>query len=163
MAKKSINSISYDDIIAAQGIVSEAGLTTPGHYSAEISALCGAGLYLKLENLQPTGSFKVRGALIKLANLDGSDRSQGVVAMSAGNHAQGVAYHAQKLGIKATIVMPTGTPFTKVNRTQRLGAKVILAGKTLTESQEQADRISKSEGLVFIHPYDDPDIITGQG
>jgi len=155
--------ISFQDITENYEAIVAAGLTTPTIYSPEISDLCDAEIYLKLENLQPTGSFKVRGALLRLTNLDTASRTRGVVAMSAGNHAQGVAYHAQKLDIPATIVMPSNTPFTKVNRTERLGAKVILAGENLSDSQKEADRLVKSDGLTLIHPYDDTDVITGQG
>jgi len=155
--------ITFERIEMFQKVVSEAGLNTPAIYSPEISQICGTEIFLKLENLQPTGSFKVRGALLKLSGLDEDERARGVVAMSAGNHAQGVAYHAQNLGIPATIVMPTNTPFTKINRTESLGAKVILVGESLSDSQEEADRLSKSDGLTFVHPYDDPDIISGQG
>jgi threonine dehydratase len=164
MAKiKGNHPVTYEAILAAQTMVAEAGLTTPALHSLDLSEICGAEVFLKLENLQPTGSFKVRGALLKLSGLNDEDRQRGVVAMSAGNHAQGVAFHAQNLGIAATIVMPKNTPFTKINRTERLGAKVILAGESLSDSQKEADRLSKSKNLVFIHPYDDPEIITGQG
>ncbi len=155
--------IGIQNITAKHEVIMAAGLTTPTIFSPEISGLCDAEIYLKLENLQPTGSFKVRGALLRLTNLDAESRVRGVVAMSAGNHAQGVAYHAQKLGVPATIIMPSNTPFTKVSRTERLGAKVILAGENLNDSQLEADRLAKSDGLTLIHPYDDLDVITGQG
>jgi len=155
--------VGFQSITENQVAIVAAGLTTPTIYSPEISALCDAEVYLKLENLQPTGSFKVRGALLKLTNLNTESGTRGVVAMSAGNHAQGVAYHAQKLGIPATIVMPSNTPFTKISRTERLGATVILAGENLSDSQQEADRLVKSDGLTLIHPYDDIDVITGQG
>ncbi|MBT5940050.1 MAG: threonine ammonia-lyase [Rhodospirillaceae bacterium] len=155
--------VGFKSITENQVAIVAAGLTTPTIYSPEISALCDAEVYLKLENLQPTGSFKVRGALLRLTNLDTESCSRGVVAMSAGNHAQGVAYHAQKLGIPATIVMPSNTPFTKISKTESLGATVILAGENLSDSQQEADRLVKSNGLTLIHPYDDIDVITGQG
>tara|TARA_B100001971_G_scaffold208730_1_gene231065 strand:+ start:535 stop:1842 length:1308 start_codon:yes stop_codon:yes gene_type:complete len=155
--------IGIQNITAKHEAIMAAGLTTPTIFSPEISGLCDAEIYLKLENLQPTGSFKVRGALLRLTNLDAESRVRGVVAMSAGNHAQGVAYHAQKLGVPATIIMPSNTPFTKISRTERLGAKVILAGENLSDSQLEADQLAKSDGLTLIHPYDDLDVITGQG
>ena len=155
--------IRYEDIVSAGETVQEAGLTTPSLRSQSLSDLCDTDIWLKLENLQPTGSFKVRGALIKLLSLDEAARKAGVIAMSAGNHAQGVAYHAKQLGIPATIVMPRNTPFTKISRTEQLGAKVVLNGETLSESQSVADEIAQSESLTFVHPYDDPAIIAGQG
>src|SRR5262249_43426551 len=104
-----------------------------------------------------------RGALTKLLSLDATQRRAGIIAMSAGNHAQGVAYHARRLGIPATIVMPEGTAFTKVERTEAQGARVLLRGKGLTEAREAASAIAQTDGLAFVHPYDDPRIIAGQG
>jgi threonine dehydratase len=118
---------------------------------------------LKLENQQYTGSFKDRGAYNKLASLDGPARAAGVIAMSAGNHAQGVAYHAQRLGIPATIVMPKGTPFNKVERTAGFGARVLLEGDSIDTAAVYARERAAAEGLTFVHPYDDPLIIAGQG
>jgi len=155
--------IAIRHIERVQGAVQEAGLTTPFPLADSISRDIGSSVYLKLENLQPTGSFKVRGALVKLSSLESSSRQNGVIAMSAGNHAQGVAYHARELGIPAKIVMPRQTPFTKVNRTKALGAEVILEGESLSESQEFADALAKQDDLTFIHPYDDEEIISGQG
>jgi threonine dehydratase len=117
---------------------------------------------VKFENLQFTAAFKERGALNKLLSLDEAERRCGVVAMSAGNHAQAVARHATRLGIDATIVMPAGTPFVKVHRTEVLGARVVLHGEGLAEATEEARRI-EAEGRVFVHPYDDPEVIAGQG
>lgn len=122
----------------------------------------GGSVYLKLENLQYTSSFKPRGALIKMLKLTDEQKTVGVVAMSAGNHAQGVAFHAQRMNIPATIVMPVSTPVAKVERTRGLGAKVILSGKNLAESEITARELVE-QGLTLIHPYDDEDIITGQG
>jgi threonine dehydratase len=113
--------------------------------------------------MHPTGSFKERGALNKLKSLDAAQRSAGVIAMSAGNHAQGVAYHARRLGMPATIVMPEGTPFTKVERTEAHGARVVLRGDGLAEARRAAEEIAAAEGLALIHPYDDALIIAGQG
>ncbi len=155
--------ISFADIEKAVSLVEEAELTTPAIAAPELSTISGADVYLKLENLQPTGSFKVRGAINKLRGLEDHEKGAGVVAMSAGNHAQGVAYHAQRLQIPATIVMPRHTPFTKVDRTERLGAEVILEGGNLIESRMFADELVRKEGLIFVHPYDDPKIIAGQG
>jgi len=128
-----------------------------------LSELSGANVLLKLENLQPTGSFKVRGAWNKMAGLGNDERKAGVVAASAGNHAQGVAYHARTLAIPATIVMPENTPFTKVSRTEAFGASVILEGESLYESEAHARTLADGEGRQFIHPYDDEKIIAGQG
>lgn len=136
---------------------------TPCRRSITLSQMTGAELYLKFENQQFTASFKERGALNKLLSLDAAQRARGVIAMSAGNHAQGVAYHAKRLGIPATIVMPISTPFTKVQQTRLLGARVILEGKQLTESAAHARMLAKEENLLFVHPYDDPEIIAGQG
>jgi threonine dehydratase len=138
-------------------------IATPTVPAPRLSALTGAEVYLKLENLQHTGSFKVRGALVKLLSLDAAARQRGVIAMSAGNHAQGVAFHCQRLGIPATIVMPKATPFTKVDRTAAMGAKVVLKGETLSEAAVLAREHAKAESLTFIHPYDDPLIVAGQG
>ncbi len=159
----SIYPVSFTAIKNASSTIADAGLATPSVAAPELSNICGSDVFLKLENLQPTGSFKVRGALNKMLAVTKTEKVAGVVAMSAGNHAQGVAYHAQRLGIPATIVMPRLTPFTKVNRTERLGAKVVLEGETLGESRLHADDLAQRDGLVFIHPYDDPEIIAGQG
>jgi threonine dehydratase len=128
-----------------------------------LSEIVGAEIHLKLETLHRTGSFKERGALAKLLTLDPRQRRAGVVAMSAGNHAQGIAYHARRLGIPATIVMPEGTPFIKIDRTEALGAKVVLKGDSLTAAREAADALAREAGLVSVHPYDDPTVIAGQG
>ena len=125
--------------------------------------MLGCELYLKLENLQRTGSFKDRGAFVRLSNLSAEEAKRGVIAMSAGNHAQGVAYHANRLGIPATIVMPEFAPFSKVERTRAFGARVVLTGDTLDASARAARRIAEEEQLTFVHPYDDPDVIAGQG
>jgi threonine dehydratase len=129
----------------------------------KLSALTAAEVYVKYENLQVTNSFKDRGALNKLASLSASERGRGVIAMSAGNHAQAVAYHAARLGIPATIVMPVTTPFVKVEATQAHGAEVVLEGETVAEAQLRAETIARERGLTFVHPYDDPLVIAGQG
>jgi threonine dehydratase len=136
---------------------------TPCIASPSLARLAGADLVLKLENLQHTGSFKARGAFIKLSQLTDEQRARGVVAMSAGNHAQGIAYHAQHLGIPTTIVMPTFTPLTKVEGTRQYGARVILHGESFEEATTRAKALEAQEGLTFVHPYDDATIIAGQG
>jgi threonine dehydratase len=129
----------------------------------KLLALTAAEVYVKYENLQVTNSFKDRGALNKLASLSASERARGVIAMSAGNHAQAIAYHASRLGIPATIVMPVTTPFVKVEATQAHGAEVVLEGETVAEAQLRAEAIARERGLTFVHPYDDPLVIAGQG
>ncbi len=136
---------------------------TPLVRAEKLSALTGADIWLKLECLQYTGAFKERGALNKLAQLSESERKRGVIAASAGNHAQGVAFHARALGIAATIVMPVTTPDVKIRQTRELGAEVIRAGHTFDEAREHASIIERERGLLFVHPFDDPDIIAGQG
>lgn len=136
---------------------------TPTTHSRTLSEMTGAEVWLKHENLQFTASFKERGALTKLLSLGAENLRAGVIAMSAGNHAQAVAYHAQRLGIPATIVMPRFTPNVKVEHTQAFGAEVILSGESLEEAGDSARRIAEERGLCFIHPYDDPEVIRGQG
>jgi len=136
---------------------------TPCLHSRTLSQLTGAEVFLKFENLQFTASFKERGALNKLLLLSEAERGRGVIAMSAGNHAQGVAYHAARLGMRSVIVMPKGTPNTKVKNTRVHGAEVVLEGDSLAEAARQAQARAAAEGLTFIHPYDDPAIIAGQG
>jgi threonine dehydratase len=138
-------------------------VATPCTASPALSELTGATVFVKLENLQRTGSFKDRGALYRLLALDDEQRWRGVVAMSAGNHAQGVAHQAASLGIPATIVVPEGTPFIKVARTQQLGANVVVAGASVADAGKIARDLARSEGRVFVHPYDDPLVIAGQG
>ena len=138
-------------------------LNTPCVESRTLSQLTGAQIYLKFENLQYTASFKERGACNKLAQLSADEQRRGVIAMSAGNHAQGVAYHAQRLGIRAIIVMPRFTPGVKTERTRGFGAEVVLHGDTLDESRQHALLLAERDGLVFVHPYDDEAIVAGQG
>jgi threonine dehydratase len=138
-------------------------LNTPCVESRTISQLTGAQVFLKFENLQFTASFKERGACNKLAQLDKSERQRGVIAMSAGNHAQGVAYHAQRLGLRAVIVMPRFTPGVKVEGTRSFGAEIVLHGDTLDEASTHALEIAQQQQLTFVHPYDDEAIIAGQG
>lgn len=155
--------IGLDDIRAAAARIDGHVIRTPTMRSATISRATGADVVLKLENLQATGAFKERGAANRLAMLSHRERLAGVIAMSAGNHAQAVARHSQLLGITAVIVMPIGTPATKVTRTAGWGARVVLHGETLAEAASHALALAEAEGLVFIHPYDDPAVMAGQG
>jgi threonine dehydratase len=138
-------------------------LRTPCVASRTLSDITGAQVFLKFENLQFTASFKERGACNKLAQLTAEERVRGVIAMSAGNHAQGVAYHAQRLGLRAVIVMPSFTPGVKIERTRGFGAEIVLQGNTLDEARAHALMLAEQQHLVFVHPYDDPDIVAGQG
>jgi threonine dehydratase len=155
--------VTIADIRRAQAAIADAVAPTPLIRAAALSEMAGCEVFLKLETLHPTGSFKERGALNKLLSLNAAERRAGVVAMSAGNHAQGVAYHARRLGIPATIVMPVGTPFTKIDRTEALGATVLLKGEGLTDARRAADALAAEQGLILVHPYDDPAVIAGQG
>lgn len=156
-------SVTIDDIRAAATLLDGAVVKTPTAHSRVLSALCGCDLVLKYENLQYTASFKDRGALVKLTSLTEKERQAGVIAVSAGNHAQGVAYHAERLGIPATIVMPKGTPFNKIRHTEAFGAHVVLHGDSLDDCLERAHALRKSKSLTFVHPYDDEKIVAGQG
>src|SRR5216683_2112130 len=156
-------SITVADIEAARRTIAGQVLRTPMLPAPKLSALTGAEVFVKYENLQVTNSFKERGACVKLAALSAEQRRRGVIAMSAGNHAQAVAYHARRLAIPATIVMPETTPFVKVKATEALGATVVLDGDTLVEAQARAEAIAAEHDLVWVHPYDDPHIIAGQG
>ncbi|MGA9892182.1 MAG: threonine ammonia-lyase [Xanthobacteraceae bacterium] len=155
--------ITLADIEAAQRIIAGHVLKTPLLPAPPLSALTRAEVYVKYENLQVTNSFKERGACVKLAALSDEERRRGVIAMSAGNHAQAVAYHARRLAIGATIVMPVTTPYVKVKATEALGANVVLDGETVMEAQARADAIAVAQNLVWVHPYNDPHIIAGQG
>ena len=155
--------IGLSDVRAAAARISGKVLRTPTLHSDALSRATGAHVTLKLDNLQATGAFKERGAANRLALLSPAERAAGVVAMSAGNHAQAVARHAQLLGISAVIVMPKFTPLTKVSRTSGWGARVVLHGEALAEAAEHAHAIARDEGRVFVHPYDDPAVMAGQG
>jgi threonine dehydratase len=155
--------LSIEAIRAAAARIEGAIERTPFLPSHTLSRLTGCKLHLKFENLQFTASFKERGALNKLLSLTDSERKRGVVAMSAGNHAQAVAYHAARLGIPAVIVMPKGSPNTKIKNTLVHGAKVELEGESLTDAAKHAHEIAKRDNLVFVHPYEDPLIMAGQG
>ena len=151
------------DVHAARARLGEHVRTTPCVHSRTLSDLFGCELYLKLENLQFTASFKERGALNRLSQLSAEERSRGVTCMSAGNHAQAVAYHARRLGIRSTIVMPRFTPNAKVEHTREYADEVILHGATFDESRELTERLAAERGLVLVHPYDDEAVIAGQG
>jgi threonine dehydratase len=155
--------VSIEDIRAAARRIAGRVARTPFVASRTLSAIVGADVRIKLENLQFTASFKERGAANRLMTLDPSEAKRGVIAMSAGNHAQAVAYHAQRLGVAATIVMPRGTPFTKVARTRHHAARVLLEGDTLAEAAAFAHELATRENLVFVHPYDDTAVVAGQG
>ena len=155
--------ITLADIEAARRTIGAQVLRTPMLPAPKLSALTGAEVFVKYENLQVTNSFKERGAVNKLTTLGAAERARGVIAMSAGNHAQAVAYHARRLGIPATIVMPVTTPFVKVAATEAYGATIILDGETVSDAQTRAETIAAERQLVWVHPYDDPHVIAGQG
>jgi threonine dehydratase len=155
--------VTLSDIAAARRTIGAQVLRTPMLPAPKLSALTGAEVFVKYENLQVTNSFKERGALTKLAALSAAERARGVIAMSAGNHAQAVAYHAQRLQVPATIVMPVTTPFVKVAATEAYRASVVLHGETVADAQERAEAIAAERSLVWVHPYDDPHVIAGQG
>ena len=155
--------VTYRDVEAAARAIAGDIERTPMRHSRTLSEITGAEVWIKFENLQFTAAFKERGALNKLLSLNAAQRKAGVVAMSAGNHAQGVAYHAQRLGVPATIVMPQGTPFVKIEHTRNYGARVIIHGEMLTDANDYARELETKEGLTFIHPYDDPKVVAGQG
>ncbi len=155
--------VTAADVAAAAERIRGAVIETPCSASRTLSEITGADIALKLENFQYTASFKERGARNFLLGLDPAHRANGVVAASAGNHAQGVAHHARLLGIDATIVMPAGTPFTKITRTETLGAHVVLAGPTLTEATTEAKAWAQRTGATIVPPFDDAAVIAGQG
>src|SRR3954470_13991114 len=148
--------ITLADVQAASERIAGRVLRTPMLPNQAISRVTGAEVLLKLDNMQVTGAFKERGAANRLAMLSAGERARGVIAMSAGNHAQAVARHAQLLGIAATIVMPRFTPATKITRTASWGANVVLFGETLAEAATHARELAEQRQLVFVHPYDDP-------
>ncbi|MBS1822584.1 MAG: threonine ammonia-lyase [Acidobacteria bacterium] len=160
---KSQVSISLADVMAARERLRGAIYYSPCAHSQMLSAITGQQIYLKLENLQMTGAFKERGALNRLALLTPEQAARGVVAASAGNHAQGVAYHATKRGIRSIIVMPLQTPLVKVTATRGFGAEVVLHGANYDDAYEEARRICAAEDMTFIHPFDDPAVMAGQG
>jgi threonine dehydratase len=155
--------VSIADVRAARERISGSVLRTPTVISQTLSRLTGATVYLKFENHQFTAAYKERGALNKLLLLDDAARAKGVIAASAGNHAQGLAYHGAKLGVPVTIVMPKTTPLVKVMQTEGHGAEVVLYGETFDEAAAHARELEAVRGLTFVHPFDEPDIIAGQG
>src|SRR6185437_1256358 len=155
--------VTLADIRAAAATIRGATILTECNESRTLGAIVGCSLWLKFENLQFTSTFKERGALNRLRALSPDERRRGVIAMSAGNHAQGVAYHARRLGIPAVIVMPAGTPMVKVENTRRHGAEIVISGATLEEAGEFARAYAQSHDLTMIHPYDDRLVIAGQG
>lgn len=155
--------ISFEDILKAQEILKKVIKSTDLEYSHSASDKLGADIYFKFENLQRTGSFKIRGAYNKIFNLSEAQKKNGVVASSAGNHAQGVALSARLAGVKATIVMPESAPLNKVSATRGYGAEVILKGEIYDEAFEHAKQLEKAYGYTFVHPYEDPHVIAGQG
>jgi threonine dehydratase len=162
-AENSTLSISRADVLAARDRLRASIYYSPCPHSIMLSALTGQEVYLKMENLQMTGSFKERGALNRIAMLTPEQASRGVIAASAGNHAQGVAYHATKRGIRSLIVMPLTTPLVKVTATRDFGAEVLLHGANYDEAFVEATRQCAEQGLTFIHPFDDPAVMAGQG
>jgi len=158
-----LHMISLADVQAAAARIAGRVVRTPALLSDAVSHASGAAVTLKLDNLQVTGAFKERGAANRLAMLSADEKARGVIAMSAGNHAQAVARHAQFAGVAATIVMPTSTPSTKITRTAAWGASVVLHGETLAEAAAHAEQLARERQLLFVHPYDDPAVIAGQG
>ncbi|NKF22440.1 threonine ammonia-lyase [Solimonas marina] len=156
--------IGFDDVRRAANVIDGQVVRTPCTRSRVLSKITGADVWIKFENFQFTASFKERGALNKLVSLTEAERAAGVAAMSAGNHAQGVAYHATRLGIKSAIVMPANTPFTKVRNTRELGGEVILHGETLADAQTFLEQeLMARRGMTLVHPFDDPYVMAGQG
>ena len=156
-------SVTIADIERVRRTIAGQVLRTPMLPAPRLSALTGAEVFVKYENLQVTNSFKERGAFNKLASLGELERAQGVIAMSAGNHAQAVAYHAERLAIPATIVMPVTTPFVKVEATAAYNAEVVLEGESVAQAQRRAELLAQERALTWVHPYDDPLVIAGQG
>ncbi len=158
-----MDTLSLDHVRAAAERLRGQVVDTPCLHSRTLSALCGCEVYLKFENHQFTASFKERGALNKMAQLTADERARGVLAVSAGNHAQGVAYHAQRMGVPATIVMPRFAPEVKVANTRRFGATVVLQGDTFDDARVHGLALAQAQGLTLVHPYDDADVMAGQG
>ncbi|MGC6328414.1 threonine ammonia-lyase [Rhizorhabdus sp. FW153] len=156
-------SVTVDDVRAAHARIAPSIVRTPIMHSRTLSRITGANVWLKFENLQFTAAYKERGALNKLSLLNQEQRQRGVIAASAGNHAQGLAYHGARLGIPVTIVMPKPTPTVKVQQTEGHGARVILSGERFDDAYAAACTLAEQEGLTFVHPFDDADVIAGQG
>ena len=158
-----LGTVSSDDVAAARALIRDVISDTPVMHSRVLSETVGGPVFMKCENLQRTGSFKVRGAYARIARLSDAERARGVVAASAGNHAQGVAFAAGRLGCAATVVMPAGAPLPKVLATRGYGADVILHGTCVEDAVAEALAFAERTGAVFIHPYDHPDVVAGQG
>ena len=156
-------SVSYEDVVNAYALIQNHIINTESYYSNVLSEMLGCQIIVKYENKQHTGSFKVRGALNKLLSLSKEEKQNGIIAMSAGNHSQGVAYSAKILGIKSTIVIPDNTPFDKIRKTSDLGADVIIHGETLNDAEKHVDSLVKKNNFTKIHPFNDKFIIAGQG
>ena len=156
-------SVSHEDVINAYALIKKHIINTESHYSNILTEITGCKVFVKYENKQHTGSFKVRGALNKLLSLNDEDKKNGIIAMSAGNHSQGVAYSAKILGIKSTIIMPDNTPFDKIRKTSDLGAEVIIHGETLKDAEKYVDSLVKNNNFTKIHPFNDELILAGQG
>ena len=155
--------VDFDDIKSAQETVKDLILKTPCDFSSSCTKMTGADVFLKLENNQRTGSFKMRGAANKIASLSEAEKAKGVIACSAGNHAQGVALSANLNHVKSVIVMPETAPLTKIQATQNYGAQVILKGQGFDEAKDYAYQLAKEKSYVFVHPYEDEKVIAGQG
>ncbi len=155
--------VTFEDVVKAREAIRSSTILTPTVKAVRLSLHMGINLYLKLENLQHTCAFKARGALNKLLTLTDEQKQRGVIACSAGNHAQGVAYHATRLEIPSIIVMPNLTPFNKIKKTEDFGAKVMLYGNSFDESVGETMRLAQEKGMTFIHPFDDEAVVAGQG
>jgi threonine dehydratase len=155
--------LSLDDIRAAAGRIAGHVERTPCRFSRTLSEITGAQVWVKFENLQFTAAYKERGALNRLSKLSEEERRRGVIAASAGNHAQGLAYHGERMGVPVTIVMPRGTPHVKVQQTREFGATVVIDGEGFDAAYQTARTLEGERGLVFVHPFDDPDVMAGQG
>ena len=157
------SSPGLDDLAAARKVLDDVVLQTPMLHSRALSEQLGGPVYLKCENLQRTGSFKARGAYLRIWRLSDAQRARGVIAASAGNHAQGVAFAAARLGARATVVMPEGAPLPKVEATRSYGAAVVLHGSTVEDALARAQELAAEHGSIFIHPFEHPDVQAGQG
>jgi threonine dehydratase len=155
--------LTLDHVRAAHDRIRDSIVATPTLHSQTLSKLTGANIYLKFENLQFTAAYKERGALNAILLLSEEQRGKGVIAASAGNHAQGLSYHGTRLGIPVTIVMPVPTPTVKVMQTESVGGKVVLFGETFDDAYEHARQLEAEQGLTFVHPFDDPNVAAGQG
>ena len=155
--------LTLDHVRAAHALIRDSIVATPTLYSQTLAKLTGANIYLKFENLQFTAAYKERGALNAILLLSEEQRNKGVIAASAGNHAQGLSYHGTRLGIPVTIVMPVPTPTVKVMQTESVGGKVVLFGETFDDAYKHARQLEAEQGLTFVHPFDDPNVAAGQG